>query len=503
MLQFLDGKVMTQPREPLRFRAPSAAGGWHAIRYTLSTARRVGFLPLWKAMTSHNACKTCALGMGGQQGGMRNELGRFPEVCKKSLQAMAADMQGEIQDRFFKNYSLRQLRGLSPRELETAGRLVTPLFAAAGSTHYQPIGWDEAYAKIAAKMQATDPEEAFFYFSGRSSNEAAFLLQLFARVYGTNHVNNCSYYCHQASGVGLGGSIGSGTATVDVSAVEDADLFFLIGGNPASNHPRLMTHLMHLRRKGGQVVVVNPVRETGLLRFRIPSDPRSLLFGSKIASEYVQLHIGGDIAFLLGVAKALQATGSIDASYIAAATTGWDDTKALLEGTDWAEIVQASGVPRKEIEHVASLYAKSKRTIFGWTMGITHHAHGVENVQWIVNLALMRGMVGKEKSGLLPIRGHSNVQGIGSVGVTPALKDAVLRRFESHGIALPTHQGLDTLGCMDAAGRRAHARRLGPGRQLVRLESRRHLRVRSAGQARSDDLSQHVAQHRPCPRAGT
>ncbi len=402
-------------------------------------------------MTSRNACKTCALGMGGQQGGMRNELGRFPEVCKKSLQAMAADMQGAVQGDFFRKYTLRQLGTLSPRELETAGRLVTPLLAGPGMTHYQPVSWDDAFARIAAKMQAVRPEEAFFYFSGRSSNEAAFLLQLFARAYGTNHVNNCSYYCHQASGVGLGGSIGSGTATVEAGDLEHADLFFLIGGNPASNHPRLMTHLMHLRRRGGKVVVVNPVRETGLIRFRIPSDTRSMLFGSDIASEYVQVHIGGDIALLMGIAKAVVALGSVDSPYVEAFTEGWAESKDLLDATGWAEITSASGVDQPTIERLADLYTKSKKTIFGWTMGITHHVHGVENVQWIVNLALMRGMVGKKHAGLLPIRGHSNVQGIGSIGVTPALKHAMAARFAAQGIPLPTHKGLDTLGCVDAA----------------------------------------------------
>src|SRR5262249_17150812 len=182
--------------------------------------------------------------------------------------------------------------------LEWCGRLTQPLFAGPGDTHYRVIDWDTALRRVADQLKAIRPEEHFFYASGRSSNEAGFLLQLFARLYGTNYVNNCSYYCHQASGVGLGRSLGTGTATVTLNDVEHADLFFLIGGNPASNHPRLMRSLMLLRRRGGKVIVINPVREVGLVNFSVPSDLRSLLFGSAIASRYVQPPIGGHIALL-------------------------------------------------------------------------------------------------------------------------------------------------------------------------------------------------------------
>ncbi|MGH9309450.1 MAG: molybdopterin-dependent oxidoreductase, partial [Vicinamibacterales bacterium] len=266
----------------------SSGGGWPAILYTLRTANHVGWAPLWRAMRSRNACKTCALGMGGQMGGMVNEAGHFPEVCKKSLQAMAADMQDGISAEFFARYSLADLRALSPRELESCGRLVSPIYAGPGATHYRVIGWDEALDRLARGLKASGPGRSFFYSSGRSSNEAGFVLQLFARVFGTNAVNNCSYYCHQASGVGLTSSLGTGTATVQLDDVEHADLYVLVGGNPASNHPRLLRSLMALRRRGGHVIVINPLKEPGLVNFRVPSDPRSLLFGSRIASLYVQ-----------------------------------------------------------------------------------------------------------------------------------------------------------------------------------------------------------------------
>ncbi len=431
-----------------------SGGGWAAILYTLRMAQRVGWRQLWKAMRTKNTCKTCALGMGGQAGGMRNEAGHWPEVCKKSLQAMVADMQQGLRPEFFQRYSFDQLRTLSPRELEWCGRLTQPLYAGPGDGHYRVIDWDEALRRVAEKLKTTPPDRHFFYASGRSSNEAGFLLQLLARLYGTNYVNNCSYYCHQASGVGLSGSLGTATSTVTLDDVEHADLFFLLGGNPASNHPRLMRTLMQIRRRGGKVIVVNPVKEIGLVNFRVPSDPWSLLFGSKIASLYVQPHIGGDIAFLTGVAKAVLQRHAIDSGFIAQATQGFPDFERQVQAITWDEISHSSGVDRALIERTADLYIAAKNVVFGWTMGITQHEHGVANVQMIVNLALLRGMVGRRHAGLLPIRGHSNVQGIGSMGVTPALKQAILDNLETHlGVSLPTMPGLDTMACMQAADR--------------------------------------------------
>jgi molybdopterin-dependent oxidoreductase alpha subunit len=430
-------------------------GGWQAIRYSLSKARQAGGLwKLYRAMRSKNACKTCALGMGGQRGGMVNEAGHFPEVCKKSLQAMVADMQGAIRPEFWREYPLNKLRQLSPRELESCGRLVQPVVFSPGAMQFEPIDWDAALCRIAMKLAATPADETFFYFSGRSSNEAGFLLQLFARLYGTNNVNNCSYYCHQASGVGLSSVTGSGTATIVLEDLDQADVVFVIGGNPASNHPRLMRSLMQVRRRGGHVIVINPVVEPGLVKFSVPSDVRSLFFGSEIASQYVQPDIGGDLALFTGVAKRIEELGAVHESFLADHCHGWPELREKLRAASWSEITSASGVEKAEIDEIASRYAAAKNVIFSWTMGITHHEHGVKNVQAIANLALMRGMVGRPGAGLLPIRGHSNVQGIGSVGVTPKLKDAVFERLQSHfGVRLPTTPGRDTMDCIEGAHR--------------------------------------------------
>ena len=436
----------------------TTGGGWRAVAYTFKKAREAGGLwALWKAMRSKNACKTCALGMGGQQGGMVNEAGRFPEVCKKSLQAMVADMQGAVQSTFFETYSLPQLQAFTPYQLEHSGRLVQPVVLEKGAQHFKPIAWGDAMERIAIKLLRTQPDETFWYLSGRSSNEAGFLLQLFARIYGTNHVNNCSYYCHQASGVGLGSVLGTGAGTVKLDDMEKADTVFLIGGNPASNHPRMMRSLMMVRRRGGKVIVVNPIVETGMVNFSVPSDPWSLFFGSQIASTYVQPHIGGDLALVYGLLKRIREMSAtnpeaIDEAFLASHTHGWPELAARLDILSWQEIVEKSGVSQSQIFDVATQYVQSKRVVFAWTMGVTHHLHGAATVQAIASLALARGMVGKPGAGLQPIRGHSNIQGMGTVGVTPKLKDAVFNRLQNHfGVGLPTTKGYDTLECLDAA----------------------------------------------------
>ncbi len=435
-------------------KSPSAGGGWPSIWYTISKARQSGgVVRMIRALRSRNACKTCALGMGGQLGGMTNERGHFPEVCKKSVQAMAADLQGRIKPGFFDEFSFDHLARFTPRELEHAGRITQPLFAAPGDRSYRAVPWEHAMEVAVQGLKQSHPDETFFYFSGRSSNEAGFLLQLFARLYGTNNVNNCSYFCHQASGVGLKSAIGSSTGTIVLEDLEKSDLVFVIGANPASNHPRLMATLMRLKRRGGKVIVINPLKELGLVRFKVPSDARSLLFGTDIADEYLQPHIGADNHLLTGIAKAVLELGAAEGPFIHQHTEGWDALQQAIRAEPWPRIEQRSGVPIADIKRVAALYARANNAVFTWTMGITHHAHGVQNVQAITNLALMRAMIGRPGAGLLPLRGHSNVQGIGSMGAVPELKGPMLDLMQSRlGVRFPTTPGLDTLACVDRAG---------------------------------------------------
>ncbi len=393
--------------------------------------------------------------MGGQRGGMINESGTILEICKKSIQAQLTDIQQPIPESVFLENSIAELKKRSGRELEMLGRLNFPLYKGKDSNHFEKMTWEAALDLVGDKFKASPSEKTFFYSSGRSSNEAAFILQLFARLYGTNNVNNCSFYCHQASGVGLNSTIGSGTATIQLEDLKKADLIFVIGANPSSNHPRFLTELMHCRRRGGKVVVVNPAKEPGLIRFAIPSDVRSMLSGgSPIASDYVQPHIGGDIAFIKGVAKALINNEHCDNDFIQKYTNGFEEYCIDIEESKWKDIEECSGISKGRIEHIASVYLQSKNAVFAWSMGITHHQHGVDNVESIVNLALLRGMVGKKFAGLLPLRGHSNVQGIGSVGMTPALKEQVFKNMEEKlSISLPKQKGMDTMACMHAAYR--------------------------------------------------
>lgn len=430
-----------------------SGGGWPAIGYAYRMAKRAGGIrKLYKSLKSPNTCKTCAVGMGGVSGGMVNEAGQGLQICKKSMQAQAHDMLAGIPAEFFERNPVRHLAKLSGRELEGLGRLVHPLFLPENATHFDVLTWPQALDKLVERWRKASPDRSFFYASGRSSMEAAFLIQLLARQWGTNNVNNCSYYCHQASGVGLGQSLGGGTSTVTLEDLRKCDLVVLIGANPASNHPRLMRFLLDLRRRGGKVVVVNPFREIGLQRFSVPSDLRSLLLGSEISNLYLQPHCGGDMALLKAAAVLLWRAGNADIEFLAAHCNQVEAFKKDLEQADLQSLVDRSGVPLAEIESFSQYLSESNNTIFAWAMGITHQEHGVENVRWISNLALMRGMVGKPGAGLLPIRGHSNVQGVGSVGVAPKLKPGMAAALLKHlNVKTPESAGMDTFSCMQAA----------------------------------------------------
>lgn len=434
-------------------RALRAGGGLAAVRYVFRKGREAGgVVSLYRRLRSRNACKTCGLGMGGQAGGMVNEAGHFPEVCKKSVQAQAADMMPPIGEDVFRRTPIAQLETLTSAECERLGRLAFPILAEPDATHFRRIGWDEALDRTAAALRAAPPEEAFFYSSGRSSNEAAFLLQLVARAYGTANIHNCSFYCHNASSVALGEVYGSGTASVGLDDFREADLVLVAGANPASNHPRLITQLVAVRRRGGTVIVVNPLRELGLVRFRVPSDWQSMLFGSTVSDLYLQPHVGSDVALLKALLKGVVERGAVDRVFVDAHTTGFHDVERDLAATPWDVLLAACGVPRAEVDRAVELLCGARRGIFCWAMGLTHHANGVDNVLALANLALARGWLGLSGAGLLPIRGHSNVQGVGSCGVSPTLKAAFAARLEeSYGIRPAAAAGQDTYASMEAA----------------------------------------------------
>ena len=430
-------------------------GGFKAMQYVMSCAQKVGTRKLAAAVRSKNTCKACAFGTGGQRGGLHNEYSKRVEICNKNIQAQMSDIRDPIPPQIFEQNSITELRELSAKQLEDLGRLSVPLHKSAGSDRYEAISYERAYALIIERLKQSDSQRSFFYASGRSSNEAAFILQLFARLYGCNHINNCSYYCHQASGVGLGNSIGNGTATIQYGDLHKADLIFVFGANPASNHPRFVKVLLECRQRGGQVVIVNPAREAGLVRFASPSNFKSMISGGgEVASHYIQPHVGSDVALISGMAKHLIASGLVDQHYIDSYCEHYDSYSSFITGLAWDDIEKDCGIERSQIEALAEIYAKSDRTVFSWGMGLTHHHNGSDNIEAIASLALLRGMIGGEGKGLLPLRGHSNVQGVGSMGVTPALKAEVFAAIEGEfSVKLPNYSGMDTLACVQAAAK--------------------------------------------------
>ena len=431
---------------------PPVGGGAKKIFYTLDTVRRMGPGKAAKALTSKNACKACAYGMGGQRGGMVNEAGSFPEVCKKSLQAQAGDMQAPIPDTFFAKHGIAELSSWSSMRLEAAGRLGFPIAWSEGDTHFRRIGWDEALDRTAAALREAPRPETFFYGSGRSSNESAFLMQVLARAYGTANIHNCSFYCHQASGVALMRTIGSGTATIVLEDLDRADLALVAGANPASNHPRLVVKLVEMRKRGGTVIIVNPVKELGLVRFRIPSRPGSLLFGSDVSDLYLQPHVGSDVAVFKALLKGVIEARAVDRAFVRDHVEGWEAVEADVAATPWEKLLPACGLTDAQIDRAVAAIVAAKRGVFLWSMGLTHHDNGVDNVIALANLAIARGWVGTPGCGLLPIRGHSNVQGVGSVGFAPALKEVFAKKMEeAYGIPRADVPGMDTYRCMIAA----------------------------------------------------
>jgi molybdopterin-dependent oxidoreductase alpha subunit len=429
-----------------------AAGGFAAMKYVLAKGRSVGTISLYKRLRSKNACKTCALGMGGQLGGMVNEAGHFPEVCKKSVQAQAADMGKVITESDLAHKNVADLASLTSAEAEALGRLAFPIVCGPDDTHFRRTTWDDALRIAADAFTSTQPDRSFWYASGRSSNEAAFLMQVVARAYGTNNVNNCSYYCHQASGVALTSIYGSGTASVSLDDLATTELAVVIGANPASNHPRLITQLINLRKRGGKVIVINPLSELGLKRFRLPSQARSLMLGSTVSDIYIQPHIGGDIHLLTALLKGVIEFGGVNEEYISQHTENWSAVRDAVLAASWDDLVQHSGVSRDDIDTCVRELVKAQSAVFMWAMGLTHHTYGVDNIRALGNLAMSRGFLGTPGSGLMPIRGHSNVQGVGSVGVAPQLKESFARNLrERYGIATRTAPGMDTYACMQAA----------------------------------------------------
>jgi molybdopterin-dependent oxidoreductase alpha subunit len=442
-----------------------AAGGWDAlgavakaIRGQMAVGRSVGAL--------HRVNQPAGFDCPGCAWPDPHHASSF-EFCENGAKAVTWEATSKrTTPEFFARHSLSELWEWSDHALEDEGRLTHPMAYDAAQDKYLPISWEEAAARIGEALRAVpDPAMAEFYTSGRTSNEAAFLYQLFVREYGCNNFPDCSNMCHEASGVGLTEAIGVGKGTVSLEDFEHADAVFCIGHNPGTNHPRMLGTLREVSLRGAPIVVLNPMPERGLERFTSPQDPAEMLTGRSvpIASTYFKPRIGGDVATLKGMMKwlldadaadlAAGGAGLLDRAFIAEHTRGFEALAADLQATPWDSIERKSGLTRHEIETAASIYARAERVIICYGMGITQHRHGVENVQQLVNLLLLRGNIGKPGAGICPLRGHSNVQGDRTVGITEKPGTALLEGIRRvYGFEPPAAHGHNAVAAVQAIG---------------------------------------------------
>ncbi|MDB4947667.1 MAG: putative dehydrogenase [Gemmatimonadetes bacterium] len=456
---------MPQPpsRPPRKPPAPPAArhpaGGMQAIASTLrQLSREQALVRGGRALRVMNQvdgfdCPGCAWPEPRQRS--------FAEFCENGAKAVAAEATAKrCGPAFFAAHTVADLRSRTDYWLEQQGRLTHPLIRRAGANRFEPIGWDEAFARAAAALRGLpDPDQAAFYTSGRTSNEAAFLYQLMGRMLGTNNFPDCSNLCHESSGVGLKRTIGIGKGSVQLDDFEKADAIFVIGQNPGTNHPRMLSALQAARKRGAQIVAINPLREVGLESFIHPQQAFATLLGtaSPIASLYLQPRVGSDVAVLKGMMKHVLAAeraapGTVlDHAFLREHTVGLDALVADLDVTRWDRIEEECGLAEAEIARASDVYLRSGATIVTWAMGLTQHENAVDNVVAIADLLLLRGNLGRPGAGVCPVRGHSNVQGDRTVGIdhTPpaAFLDALEQAF---GFAAPRGAGLDVVGAIRA-----------------------------------------------------
>ncbi len=387
------------------------------------------------------------------------------EFCESGAKALADEgTTKRVTSDFFSRHSIAELSEKDDHWLNSQGRLTEPVVLRKGATHYEPISWDDAFGLIAGDLNSLDsPDEAIFYTSGRTSNEAAFLYQLFVRQFGTNNLPDCSNMCHESSGVALSESIGLGKATVRLSDFNKTDLVIVIGQNPGTNAPRMMSSLQDAKRAGAKMIAINPLPEAGLLNFVNPNPqhyrnplkfPLTMLTNKSthLADLHLPVRIGGDMAALKGMMKVMlererSAPGNVfDHEFITERTTGYDNLVANLDGINWETILAESGLTREQITEAAEMFVNADRVITCWAMGLTQHKSSVATIQDVVNLHLLRGQIGKPGAGLCPVRGHSNVQGDRTMGIWEKVNEKFFSRLEREfGFTIPRHDGFNTV----------------------------------------------------------
>lgn len=362
----------------------------------------------------------------------RSALG---EYCENGIKAIAEEASKKtIGSEFFSQNSVFELSQLSDFQLGKLGRLSEPMYLKAGGTHYEPISWNGAFELLGQKLNALeDPNEGVFYTSGRTSNEAAYLYQLFVRAFGTNNLPDCSNMCHESSGKGLSKTVGIGKGSVKLEDFYKTDLVIVIGQNPGTNHPRMLSALQKCKQNGGKIITINPLPEAGLLKFINPQSPAQMLGGGTMLTDlFLQVKINQDIPLLKAIMKRLlDDESAIDHDFIENNTSGYEEFKASLSSIDADACIEASGVDKKAVEQAISWISQYNKIIVCWAMGLTQHENGVANIQEVVNLLLMKGSIGKPGAGTCPVRGHSNVQGDRTVGIWEAPPESLLSSLDS------------------------------------------------------------------------
>ncbi|SHF44534.1 FdhF/YdeP family oxidoreductase [Streptoalloteichus hindustanus] len=382
------------------------------------------------------------------------------EFCENGVKAVAEEATlRRVGPEFFAEHPVAELAERTDYWLGQQGRLTHPMVLRPGATHYQPIAWSEAFGLIADELRGlASPHEAVFYTSGRTSNEAAFLYQLLVRAFGTNNLPDCSNMCHESSGAALSETIGVGKGSVSLDDLLAADLILVVGQNPGTNHPRMLSALEEAKRNGARIVAVNPLPEAGLMRFKNPQRPSGVVGGgTPLADEFCQIRLGGDQAFFQALGHLLLAAedaapGTVmDREFVERHTHGYQEWAEHVRSVDWAEVDAATGLAREQVARVGRMLAESKRTIVCWAMGLTQHRHAVPTIREVVNLLLFRGMIGKPGAGVCPVRGHSNVQGDRTMGIWEKMPESFLAALEAEfDIAVPREHGFDTVEALRA-----------------------------------------------------
>lgn len=431
--------------------------GWEQM----GAGRTMLTLPLLNQRSGFD-CPGCAWPDPQEADGDKRSVAEF---CENGAKAVAEEATTRRVDaEFFAKHSVAELADKSDYWLGQQGRLTQPMIKRSGDTHYRPIDWDAALDVVAEGLRALDsPDEAAFYTSGRTSNEAAFLYQLLVRSFGTNNLPDCSNMCHESSGSALTETIGIGKGSVSLADVEHADLVMVVGQNPGTNHPRMLSTLEKVKGHGGKIIAVNPLPEAGLMRFKNPQNVRGVVGkGTALCDEFAQIRIGGDLALFKALtallAKAEQdAPGTVlDREFIEQHTHGFDEFLAQATDIDWDATLKATALSREQIEKIARMLVESERTVICWAMGLTQQKKAVPTIREAVNLLLMRGMIGKPGAGVCPVRGHSNVQGDRTMGIWEKMPEKFMDAMEAEfGIPMPRKHGYDTVDALHAmqAGR--------------------------------------------------